>query len=92
MAGDFSIFARRDKVWIIRESSGKREFLFVNLQTSKSFNPDVYFLKTNDVVYVEPTSKKFIQADPSYNRTIQNISIGFSSIGLIIAIISLLGR
>lgn len=92
MAGDLTIFSRRDKVWIIRENSGKRQFLFVNLQSSNTFNPDVYFLKQNDVVYVEPTRKKFIQADPSYNRTAQNISIGLSSVGLIIALISLLRK
>jgi polysaccharide export outer membrane protein len=89
-AGDIGIFGRRDKVWIIRENSGRREFLFVNLQDSKTFNPQSYFLKQNDVIYVEPTSRKFIQADPTYNRTTQNISIGLSSIGLIIALVSLL--
>lgn len=89
-AGDLTIFSRRDKVWIIRETQGKRQFHFVNLQNSKIFNPEVYFLKQNDVVYVEPTQKKFIQADPSYNRTAQNISIGLSSVGLLIALISLL--
>jgi polysaccharide export outer membrane protein len=89
-AGDLSTFANRNKVWIIRENEGKRRFLFVNLKNSNTFNPDIYFLKQNDVVYVEPTQKKFILADPSYNRTAQNISIGLSSIGLIIALISLL--
>jgi polysaccharide export outer membrane protein len=91
-AGDLTIFGRRNKVWIIRENEGKRRFLFVNLQNSATFNPNVYFLKQNDVVYVEPTQKKFILADPTYNRTAQNISIGLSSVGLIIALISLLRR
>lgn len=91
-AGDLTVFARRNKVWIIRENEGKRDFLFLNLQKSSTFNPNLYFLRQNDVVYVEPTQKKFIQADPTYNRTAQNISIGLSSVGLIIALISLLRR
>ncbi len=91
-AGDLTIFGRRDKVWIIREASGKRQFLYANLQNSKTFNPEVYFLKQNDVVYIEPNRKKFIQADPTYNRASQNISIGLSSIGLIIALVSLLRK
>jgi polysaccharide biosynthesis/export protein len=90
MAGDLTIFARRNKVWLIREVNQKREFHFVNLQDSKSLAANTYFLQQNDVVYVEPTGKKFIMADPTYNRTAQNISIGLSSVGLIIALISLL--
>ncbi len=90
MAGDISLFGRRNKVWLIREVNQQRVFHFINLQDSKSFDAETYFLKQNDVVYVEPTEKKFIQADPTYNRTAQNISIGLSSVGLIIALISLL--
>jgi polysaccharide biosynthesis/export protein len=90
MAGDLGVFARRDKVWLIREVNQERKFYFINLQDSKTFLPETYFLKQNDVVYVEPTAKKFIQADPTYNRTAQNISIGLSSVGLIIALVSLL--
>jgi polysaccharide biosynthesis/export protein len=90
MAGDVTIFARRNKVWLIREVNQKRAFYFINLQDSKTFSADTYFLRQNDVVYVEPSSKKFILSDPTYNRTAQNISIGLSSVGLIIALISLL--
>ena len=90
MAGDITLFGRRNKVWLIREVNQQRVFHFINLQDSKTFTGETYFLKQNDVVYIEPTEKKFIQADPTYNRTAQNISIGLSSVGLIIALVSLL--
>lgn len=91
-AGDLTLFARRNKVWLIREENKQRKFYFINLQKSETFDANTFFLKQNDIVYVEPTSKKFILADPTYNRTAQNISIGFSSIGLVIAIVSILRR
>lgn len=89
-AGDLTLFARRNKVWIIREENQKRVFKYVNLQKAESFNAENYFLRQNDVVYVEPNQKKFIQADPVYSRTLQNISIGVSSLSIAIALISLL--
>jgi polysaccharide biosynthesis/export protein len=90
MAGDLTIFSRRNKVWLIRETNQKRSFQFINLQDSNTFTSDNYFLKQNDIIYVEPSVKKFILSDPTYNRTAQNISIGLGATGLIVAIVSLL--
>lgn len=89
-AGDLTIFAKRNKIWLIREINQKRSFYFIDLQKSNSLDANTFYLKQNDVIYVEPNSKKFILADPTYNRTAQNISIGLSSVGLIIALVSLL--
>jgi polysaccharide export outer membrane protein len=53
-AGDIPITGRKDNVLIIRETEGKREFARLNLNSRSVFNSPYYYLKQNDVVYVEP--------------------------------------
>jgi polysaccharide export outer membrane protein len=45
---------RRNAVWVIREDSGKRVYAQVNLNKRDIFNSPYYYLRTNDMVYVEP--------------------------------------
>jgi polysaccharide export outer membrane protein len=60
MANDMTIFGKRDNVLIIREVNGKREFGRLNLLSKNIFKSPYFYLKTNDVVYVEPLNTKFI--------------------------------
>lgn len=58
MAGDLTIFARRDNVLLIREEKGKRLLKRINLNSGDIFNSPYYYLKTNDIVYAEPNNTK----------------------------------
>ena len=60
MAGDLTDLGRRDNVLLVREVNGERSFARVNLLSKNLFNSPYYYLKTNDVVYVEPVQAKFI--------------------------------
>ncbi len=60
MANDMTIFGKRNNVLIIREVSGKREFGRVDLLSKDIFKSPYFYLKTNDVVYVEPVKSKFL--------------------------------
>lgn len=60
VANDMTIFGKRDNVLVIREVNGKREFGRLDLLNKNIFNSPYFYLKTNDVVYVEPESTKFI--------------------------------
>jgi polysaccharide export outer membrane protein len=53
-AGDIPITGRKDNVEIIRETEGNREIARVNLTSKNIFNSPYYYLKQNDIVYVEP--------------------------------------
>ncbi len=53
-AGDIPITGRKDNVTVIRETEGKREFAKLNLNSKNVFNSPYYYLKQNDIVYVEP--------------------------------------
>ncbi len=60
LAGDLTDLGRRDNVLLVREVNGERSFARVNLLSKNLFNSPYYYLKTNDVVYVEPVQAKFI--------------------------------
>jgi polysaccharide export outer membrane protein len=58
LAGDMTIYARRDNVLVIREMEGKRITKRINLNSRELFTSPYYYLKSNDVVYVEPGKAK----------------------------------
>lgn len=85
MAGDITEFGKRDNVLVIREVNGKRNFARVSLLTKNLFNSPYYYLKTNDVVYVEPVKSKFIarKGVPQY------LAIAAVGLSLLLTIINL---
>ena len=70
MAGDLTIYGRRENVMVIRDNDGKRELARLNLNSTDLFNSPYFYLKQNDVVYVEPNKSKIVQADASQTRII----------------------
>ena len=58
MAGDLTLYARRDNVLLIREEKGKRLLKRINLNSGDIFNSPYYYLKSNDIVYAEPNKSK----------------------------------
>ncbi|MGA0557747.1 polysaccharide biosynthesis/export family protein [Larkinella sp. VNQ87] len=66
LAGDITIYGRRDNVMIIRETNGKREFGRVNMNQRDLFKSPYYYLHPNDVVYVEPGKARLAYADRFY--------------------------
>lgn len=80
MAGDLTIYGRRDRVGVIREDNGKRTILFHDLRSADIFNSPCYYLQQNDIVYVEPNKAKAGQSSINQNN----------SIGVWVSVISLL--
>lgn len=60
LAGDMTIYGKRDNVLITRENNGKLEFVRLNLNTDEVFMSPYYYLQQNDVIYVEPNSVKSV--------------------------------
>ncbi len=55
MAGDLTIYGKRENVLVIRQEDGGETFYRVNLCDARSLHTSpVYYLKQNDMVYVEP--------------------------------------
>ncbi|MDQ3843429.1 MAG: polysaccharide biosynthesis/export family protein [Bacteroidota bacterium] len=56
MVGDLTIYGRRDNILLIREENGQRTVKRLNLSSKELLRSPYYYLKSNDVIYVEPNS------------------------------------
>lgn len=79
-AGDLTVHGRRDRVAVIRETDGVRTILYHDLRSRDIFLSPDYYLKQNDIVYVEPNR---IKAEASTNNQ-------FTSVGTWISVFSFL--
>ena len=70
MAGDLTIYGRRDRVAVIRENNGRRTILFHDLRSADIFDSPCYYLQQNDIVYVEPNKAKAGQSGINQNNTV----------------------
>lgn len=66
LAGDLTIYGRRDNVLIIREENGQRTYTRLNLTRRDVFTSPYYYLHPNDVVYVEPNKFRVASTDRFY--------------------------
>lgn len=82
MAGDLNITGKRDGVYVVREDGNKRTTYKVDLRSADVMNSPVFYLKQNDVIYVEPNNTKAGQSSINENS--------FKSAGLWISVASLL--
>ena len=82
MAGDMTIWGKRDNVKIIRENmDGKKSIINLNLNDKNILYSDNFYLQQNDVVYVEPNSVK------AKNSGIgASTSLWFSSISVLLSV------
>lgn len=85
LAGDMTIYGKRKDVIILREIEGKKEHKIVDLTTVASLQSDYYYLKQNDVVYVQPNSAQ-IQSS-KFNR---NATVYVSVASLLISVLVLI--
>lgn len=84
MAGDLTIYAKRENVLIIRDNAdGKKEFGRVNLNNREVFNSPYYYLHSGDVIYVEQGKGKAAQSDQAY-RVLPIILSAITVIGLLL--------
>lgn len=60
MAGDVTIYGKRENVMLIREdNNGRKSITRINLQNPRLvLDPNIYYLQQNDVLYVEPNKTR----------------------------------
>jgi polysaccharide export outer membrane protein len=84
MAGDLTIFGERDKVHVIRDEKGKQTVVTLDLTKPEVVSSPYFYLRQNDVVYVEPNKAK------SSNREMSTLyTFGVSFINLAVGIATL---
>ncbi len=85
LAGDLTIYGKRDNVLLIREVNGEKRYSKLDLTSVNVLNSANYYLTQNDVLYVEPNNAKVRSS--SYN---QNNGVIISAIGTLATIIAIL--
>jgi polysaccharide export outer membrane protein len=86
LAGDITIQGRRDNVMLIRTGdNGTREIVRLNLDSSASIASSYFYLKPNDVLYVEPTADA-VAGNSNYR--IRDIAVISSALSLMIIVVA----
>ncbi|MDE7180797.1 MAG: polysaccharide export protein [Muribaculaceae bacterium] len=90
-AGDLTIYGQRNNVRVLREEDGKQKVYEVDLNSGAQLaQSPVYYLRQNDVVYVEPNATKARMATPNGNNVLTPsfwISIGSFAVTLAVLLI-----
>ena len=91
-AGDLTEFGERGKVLVIREENGQQVYHRLDLADSNVFSSPYFYLRQNDVVYVEPNqiridNSKYNQNN-AYKLTVISTIVSAASViaSLIIAV------
>jgi polysaccharide biosynthesis/export protein len=75
LAGDMTVFGKRENVLIIREKEGVRTTTRINLNNKSLLASPYFYLQQNDIVYVEPVKAKANQASMAPYRVSLVLSI-----------------
>ncbi len=82
MAGDLTIYAKRDNVLLIREINGEKKIKRLNLNSDELLTSDYYYLRSNDVVYVEPNKVRVATSGRSQQWL--PVILGVMTLGVIV--------
>lgn len=68
LAGDLTIFGKRENVLLIRDSADHNQLVRLNLNSKEIVKSNYFYLQKNDVIYVEPIKAKLANVDAIKNR------------------------
>jgi len=88
IAGDITIYGKKENVLLIREVEGKRIINRIDLNSKEFLSSPYYYLQPNDVVYVETNENKVINA----NRNQQLLPTILSALSIVAVVITTLIR
>lgn len=85
MAGDLTIYGRRDNVLLIREQGAGRAKIRIDLRDRRLVDSPYFYLEQNDILYIQPNDPK---SRASRLSTAEALSV--SLVGTLISLTSLL--
>lgn len=90
LAGDLTVYGQRKNIRIIRTSGGSRQTGTLDLNKGDIFNSPFFYLRQNDVVYIEMNDRKIPNTDQASLRNV-SIALGIiSALGVVISTINVL--
>lgn len=83
-AGDLTAYGERNNILLIREEDGQRVYHRIDLNKAETLESPYFFLKQNDVIYVEPNSVKQANArvdnDRQYRLSMTSVIVSAASV------------
>jgi polysaccharide export outer membrane protein len=83
LAGDITIYGKKDNILLIREADGKKTIKRINLNAASFLNSPYYYLRPNDIIYVEPNKNKLA----SVGRTRQLLPVFMSGLSVMVIVL-----
>jgi polysaccharide export outer membrane protein len=90
LAGDLTVYGKRSNIRIIRTTGSVKQTATLNLNKGDIFGSPFFYLRQNDIVYVEMNERKIPNSDQA---TLRNVSIALgiiSALGVVISTINVL--
>ncbi len=87
LAGDLTIYGERDNILVIRETSDGKNYAYLDLTDASVINSEYYYLRQNDVIYVEPNKAQ--RQSATFNR---NSTVYISVASLLVSVLILIFR
>lgn len=90
MAGDLTIFGKRECVKVVREVAGEKQVYQIDLcSASNIYSSPGYYLQQNDIIYVEPNDVRARQSTVNGNN-VRSASFWISLTSLLTSVASVL--
>lgn len=83
LAGDLTIYAKRDNVLLIRDENDMRTTRRIDLNSKELLTSPYYYLQSNDIVYVQPNKTKVA----SSSRLQQFVPVLFGVLSVVIVVL-----
>ena len=83
-AGDLSIYGKRENLILIRDSAGFTRMKRFSLSSKDLVSSDIFYLKQNDVIYVQPDKTKAAVLDQDKLRFYSLLTTGVTLLAALI--------
>jgi len=86
LGGDLTFYGRRDNILVIRENESKREYARLDLTKPEVMGSPYFYIKPNDVIYVEASKKKIAASDQTTIRNLTIVTSVISTLAILVAL------
>jgi polysaccharide biosynthesis/export protein len=88
LAGDMTVFGKRENVLLIREKNNKRTTVRLNLNDKEILNSPYFYLQQNDIIYIEPDEAKAAQTNIRRSNFQFGFAIGTSIVSIVLLLLT----